>query len=98
MVARTAAPLEELQRRHPQRAVAVPGNVADSSVAERAVAAALGAWDRVDGLVLNHGVLTAERVADSSAAEWARVFGVNYLSSVEFVSLQKMKRKKKNSN
>ena len=85
VLARTAAPLQELERRHPGRVQAVAGDLLDAAVARRAVDVAIDSWGRLDGVVLNHGVVSVDRIAESTADEWQRVIAVNLLSQVELV-------------
>ncbi|KAI9803134.1 MAG: hypothetical protein M1833_001205 [Piccolia ochrophora] len=88
LLARTAAPLEELQSQYPDRVQVVTGDLTDYALARRAVEAAVGEWGRLDGMVLNHGTLDpVGRVADSSTEEWGETFKLNFLSCLEFVSV-----------
>jgi len=72
------------RRAEPLRAVAaqtgavdVTCDVTDASDVARLVAAAAGESGRLDGLVLNAGVISPGGVADLSAADWADMVAVN---------------------
>jgi meso-butanediol dehydrogenase/(S,S)-butanediol dehydrogenase/diacetyl reductase len=72
------------RRAEPLRAVAaqtgavdVPCDVTDAGEVARLVAVAAGESGRLDGLVLNAGVISPGGVADLSAADWADMVAVN---------------------
>jgi NAD(P)-dependent dehydrogenase (short-subunit alcohol dehydrogenase family) len=55
---RTITPeLDELKKAYPERFIAVRGDVAKPEDNQAVVAEAVGAWGRLDGLVLNAGTL-----------------------------------------
>lgn len=86
VVSRSEAPLRDLAAQYPSQVKVLAGDVADYSIAKRAVHEVTSVWGRLDTLILNHGVLEpATRVADSSAEEWAKHFSINFFSCVEFV-------------
>lgn len=88
LLARSAEPLEKLKTRSPDRVSFCYGDLGDFSFAEKAVEIARKNFGRLDGLVLNHGMLEpATRIADSVVGEWRRCFDVNFLSLVGFVWL-----------
>lgn len=64
----------------------IVGDVSQDATNSAAVAKALQTWGRIDGVVLNAGVLTpVHRLEGVDAAEWARGFGVNVVSQVSMV-------------
>jgi len=52
-------------------------DVTDAASCERAVAATLDAFGRLDVLVNNAGIVGSGSIADFDAAEWDRIFAVN---------------------
>ncbi|KAI9760155.1 MAG: hypothetical protein M4579_001875 [Chaenotheca gracillima] len=77
VVARSAAPLQELASRSPNQIEAIAGDLEDYGTAKRATDAAISRWGRLDGLVLNHGVLEpVTRVANSTGLEWEKGFKI----------------------
>ncbi|MEU6657576.1 SDR family oxidoreductase [Streptomyces sp. NPDC046821] len=57
--------------------LAVPGDIADPSTAERVVSAAIERFGRVDSLVNNAGLFVAKPFTDYTADDYAAVTGVN---------------------
>lgn len=53
----------------------------------KAVELALKSFSRLDGLILNHGTLSAKHISESSPEEWRAAFDVNFFSVLAFVSL-----------
>ena len=86
VIARSKAPLEELRNQYPKQVRALPGDLADFSLAKEASDLAIREFGRLDGLIVNHGVLVPGRVAASDASEWKRTFDVNFFSALAFVS------------
>ena len=110
LISRTAAPLRVLEATCPARVEVVVGDLAVSgsesgtgtgsasspSLGAQAVSLALQRWARLDGMVLNHGILgpigrvgkTNESQATGSelATQWARVMDVNFFSQLDMVS------------
>lgn len=58
------------------------------SLAQKAVDLTMQEFGRMDGIVINHGVLTpVSPVADCSIEAWKHNFDVNFFSAVAFVSV-----------
>lgn len=92
LLARSTGPLEELKERSPERVSICAGDLGDFSFAERSVNIALKEFGRLDGLILNHGVLEpATRIADSDPEAWRKCFDVNFFSLVAFVRLHQIR-------
>ena len=88
LVARSEKPLQELTGKTPSQIIFIAGDLAETKTAKESVTAALKKFGRIDGLILNHGVLEpATRIADSNAEEWKKCFDVNFFSAVTFVYL-----------
>ena len=87
VVARSKAPLEELQSQYPKQVQFVAGDLADFSIGKKAVDLAVEQYGRLDGLIVNHGILApVTRVGDSEAEAWRKNFDVNFFSAIAVVS------------
>ncbi|KAL8995575.1 MAG: hypothetical protein Q9169_004717 [Polycauliona sp. 2 TL-2023] len=90
VIARTKQPLQDLQNQFPDDQVQVQvlaGDLGDYSLSQKAVQLAVAKWDKLDGLVLNHGVLgPVDRVANNQPEDWRSYFDMNLFSSVTFVT------------
>ncbi|KAL1979984.1 hypothetical protein VTN96DRAFT_4830 [Rasamsonia emersonii] len=85
VLARTAEPLQKLKEQYPKQVEVLTGDVADFSLGEKAVKLALSSFGRLDGLVLNHGILgQVGKIADADLEQWKQGFDVNFLSLVAF--------------
>lgn len=83
VLARTESPLRELERQYPGQVAVLAGDLADPSLGKKAVDLAQQHWQRLDGLIINHGVLEpVKRVTNSSVDEWRTAFDVNFFSAI----------------
>jgi len=65
----------------------VTGDMADFSIAKRAAELATSEFGQIDGLVINHGLLSpVTRIANSKVEEWKKSFDINFFSAIELVS------------
>jgi NADP-dependent 3-hydroxy acid dehydrogenase YdfG len=86
LVARRQAPLEELKAAHPDQVDFVAADLTDYSTAPGITQHAVAKFGRLDGLVINHGVLTPlTKLADANVDDWARLYQTNLLSGVALV-------------
>ncbi|KAK2873956.1 hypothetical protein FQN49_001959 [Arthroderma sp. PD_2] len=86
LVARTEAPLQELKEKHGSQVEVVCGDVSDFSLARQAVCQALKSYGRLDGLIVNHGIIApVVRLEQCDVKEWSKAYDVNLFSAVEFV-------------
>lgn len=86
VVARGRAVLDALAAQYSAYVEVVTADLGDAAMGQHAVNAALARWGRLDGLVVNHGVLEpVQRVADADVEEWRRAFDVNLFSAVALV-------------
>jgi len=86
VVSRSKEPLEELQSQYKDQVEVLAGDLADLSLGQKAVDAAVSRWGSLDGLIVNHGRLEpVERIADANLDEWKGAFVVNYFSAVAMV-------------
>src|SRR5439155_3860711 len=74
---RDGARAEEVARSIGERALGVPGDLADSGVAEEIVRVTLERFGRIDILVNNAALAQSTRFPDLSADEWRRALEVN---------------------
>lgn len=86
MVARSRGPLEEIAKQSGDQVEVLAADLGDTSTGQKAVDAALARWSRLDGLVVNHGMLEpVARIADADLNEWKNAFNVNVFSAVSLV-------------
>lgn len=82
VVARSEGPLRELEKQYSSEQVeVVAGDLADLSLGDKAVQRATQRWQKLDGVIINHGVLDpVKRIADSSVEDWRSAYDVNFFS------------------
>lgn len=86
VVARSIEPLQKLKEQYTKQVEVVNGDLADFSLAQKAVDAALKTFGQLDGMVLNHGILgQVGKVAEADTEQWRQGFDVNFFSLVAFV-------------
>ena len=65
------------------------GNLADLSLAQKAVQSATDKFGKLDGLILNHGMMDPVTKIETGDIEgWRKLFDVNFFSAVAFVSIK----------
>lgn len=83
VVARSEQPLRELEKQYAGQVAVIAGDLSDFSLGPKAVDLATSYWKRLDGLIVNHGVLDpVKRLSDSSAEEWRTAYDVNFFSAI----------------
>jgi len=84
VVARSEAPLRELEKQYPNDQVDVlTGDLSDFTLGSKAVKQAIQRWKRLDAVIVNHGVLDpVRRIADSTIEDWRAAYDVNFFSYV----------------
>lgn len=86
MVARSVEPLQKLKEQYSKQVEVVNGDLADFSLAQKAVDAAIKSFGQLDGVVLNHGILgQVGKIAAADIDQWKKDFDVNFFSLVAFV-------------
>jgi NAD(P)-dependent dehydrogenase (short-subunit alcohol dehydrogenase family) len=86
VVARSIEPLQKLKEQYSKQVEVVNGDLADFSLAQKAVDAALKSFGQLDGVVLNHGILgQVGKIAAADIDQWKKDFDVNFFSLVAFV-------------
>ena len=89
LIARTEQPLEELRKRYPEKVQVLAGDLGDLSLAQRAVQSAIDVFGKLDGLILNHGMMDpVTKIETSDIDGWRKLFDVNFFSAVAFVSIE----------
>lgn len=87
VVARSQEPLQKLKDEYSRQVEVLTGDLADFSLGQRAVDLALSAFGRLDGMVLNHGMLgQVGFIGQADVEQWKHGFDVNFFSLVAFVS------------
>lgn len=87
MIARSVEPLQKLKEQYNKQVEVLNGDLADLSIGQKAVDLALKSFGRLDGMVLNHGVLgQVGKIAQADPEQWKHGFDVNFISFVAFVS------------
>ncbi|KAJ5219714.1 hypothetical protein N7468_008918 [Penicillium chermesinum] len=87
VLARSVEPLQKLKDEYKGQVEVVHGDLSDFSLAQKAVDAAIKSFGRLDGLVLNHGVLgQTGKVAETDVENWRSAFDINFFSLVAFAT------------
>lgn len=85
-MARSVEPLRKLKEQYGKQVEVLNGDLADFSLASKAVKLATDTYGRLDGMVLNHGVLgQVGKVEEADFEQWKHGFDINFISLVAFV-------------
>ncbi|KAI1140960.1 NAD(P)-binding protein [Hypoxylon sp. FL0543] len=83
LVARSEKDLQVLKTQHTSSVDFIAADLADLKIAPSIIQSALKAFGKIDGIVLNHGILSPiTRISESSAEEWRHAFDINLFSAV----------------
>ncbi|KAE8368457.1 hypothetical protein BDV27DRAFT_122346 [Aspergillus caelatus] len=86
VIARSVEPLQQLKEQYSKQVEVLNGDLADLSIGQKAVDLALKSFGRLDGMVLNHGVLgQVGKIAQADPEQWKHGFDVNFISFVAFI-------------
>ncbi|KAJ5541787.1 short-chain dehydrogenase [Penicillium frequentans] len=86
VIARSFEPLQKLKDQYSKQVEVLNGDLADLTLGQKAVDLALKSFGRLDGLVLNHGVLgQVGKIAEADPEQWKQGFDVNFISLVAFI-------------
>ncbi|AEO65068.1 uncharacterized protein THITE_2111657 [Thermothielavioides terrestris NRRL 8126] len=86
LVSRSAEQLEELKARYPSQVAYLAADMTVADTAWRATELAVLTFGRVDGVVVNHGVLSPmTRIEDASVEEWRKLYEANFFSALALV-------------
>ena len=84
---RSKETLDKLKAQSPKHIELVHGDLSDFSLGQKAVDIAVSVFGKVDGLIVNHGILgEVARIADCDPDEIRKTFDVNFFSVVACVS------------
>ena len=87
VLARSVEPLANIKTRFPQQVAICAGDLADFSLAQKAIDTAVKEFGQVDGIIINHGVLEpVTKLADSDPEVWRKSFDINVFSAIALVS------------
>ena len=87
-LARSSDALEKIREKYPRLVRVVAGDLGDLSLAQQAVDLAAKEFGRLDGLIVNHGMIDpVAKIRDCQPEDWKRTFDVNVISAVAFVSI-----------
>jgi len=87
VVARSEQPLRDLEKQYKSQVAVLAADLADLSIGQKAVDLAKERFSRLDGVIINHGVLDpVARVADGDAERWRAAFDINFFSAVSLTS------------
>jgi NADP-dependent 3-hydroxy acid dehydrogenase YdfG len=86
VIARSVEPLQKLKEQYNKQVEVLNGDLADFSLGQKAVDLAIKTFGRLDGLVLNHGILgQVGKIDKADPEQWKLGFDVNFISFVAFV-------------
>ncbi|KAI1460112.1 NAD(P)-binding protein [Annulohypoxylon moriforme] len=86
LVARTEKSLQELKTQHATSVDFIAADLADLKVAPKIIDSALKAFGKIDGIVVNHGVLAPiTKISESSIEEWRHAYDINVFSALALI-------------
>jgi NAD(P)-dependent dehydrogenase (short-subunit alcohol dehydrogenase family) len=89
VLARSHDPLQQLKDQYPGQVEVLSGDLANLGLGQEAVSLALKTFGRLDGMVINHGILgPVARLENSDLEAWKRGFDINFFSAAALVSLK----------
>ncbi|KAL1875700.1 hypothetical protein VTK73DRAFT_9955 [Phialemonium thermophilum] len=86
LVSRSQKDLEAIKARFPSQVEFLAADLTNFDTAPKVTELALKAFGQLDGLVVNHGVLTPmQRVAESTIEAWKNIYDANLFSALALV-------------
>ncbi|KAK6206153.1 hypothetical protein LQW54_007874 [Pestalotiopsis sp. IQ-011] len=86
VVARSESGLQKIKSENPSNVEFMAADLADFNTAPKVIEAAAKAFGKVDGIVINHAVLTPlSKLADVDIDEWRRSYDINVASPLALV-------------
>lgn len=83
LVSRSQQALEELKKQYPSQVEYLAADLTDFDNAPKVTELAKKSFGRLDGLIINHGVLSPmKKIADSNVQEWKGLFDANFFSAI----------------
>ncbi|KAI9699541.1 MAG: hypothetical protein M1820_007172 [Bogoriella megaspora] len=87
-IARSEKLLQDLEQSYHEtgRLITLRGDVADPKFCGQIADETMSRWGRVDGLIVNHGVLApVKRISESFVAEWKEIFDINVFGTLALI-------------
>ncbi|KAI1212512.1 NAD(P)-binding protein [Annulohypoxylon truncatum] len=86
LVARTEKNLQQLKTQHATSVDFMAADLADLKVAPKIIDSAVRAFGKIDGIVVNHGVLAPiTKISESSVEEWRHAYDINVFSALALI-------------
>ncbi|KAI1642822.1 NAD(P)-binding protein [Daldinia loculata] len=86
LVARTEKEMQTLKAQHSSSVDFIAADLADLKVAPKIIESALKSFGKIDGIVVNHGVISPiTKISESSAEEWRKAYDINVFSAVALI-------------
>ncbi|CAJ0548874.1 Ff.00g024870.m01.CDS01 [Fusarium sp. VM40] len=82
ITARSSEPLEGLKKSHPDQVQFIAGDIVEPQLPTKLVDLAVSSFGKVDGLVVNHGLLVPKKFVDTTLEEWKKVYDTNVFSGI----------------
>ncbi|KAH8721914.1 hypothetical protein BGZ61DRAFT_447645 [Ilyonectria robusta] len=82
ITARSREPLEALKTSHPGQVQYIAGDMVEPEMPTKLTNLAVSSFGKLDGIVINHGVLAPKRFADCTIEEWKQLYDVNVFSGI----------------
>ncbi|KAK4242008.1 hypothetical protein C8A03DRAFT_29749 [Achaetomium macrosporum] len=86
LISRSVQQLEELKQHYPSQVAYLAADMTVADTAWRATELAILTFGRIDGVVVNHGVLSPmTRIENASVEEWKKLYDANFFSALALV-------------
>ncbi|KAI8725492.1 hypothetical protein NCS52_00120300 [Fusarium sp. LHS14.1] len=82
VTARSSEPLEGFKKSYPDQVQFIAGDIVDPEMPTKLTELAVSSFGKIDGLVINHGLLAPKRFADTTVDEWKHIYDVNVFSGI----------------
>ncbi|KAL6820835.1 hypothetical protein J3E69DRAFT_340054 [Trichoderma sp. SZMC 28015] len=94
VTARSENLLRKLKDAHPDQVEYVAGDITSTGIAERLTELAVKSFGKIDGVVINHGILEPEKFATASLEDTKRLYDINFFSYIAMAkaSLDEVKK------
>ncbi|KAH6628624.1 hypothetical protein F5144DRAFT_594592 [Chaetomium tenue] len=87
LVSRSADRLQGLKERYPTQVAFLAADMTVADTAWRVTELAILTFGRIDGVVVNHGMLSPmTRIENASVEEWKKLYDANFFSALALVS------------
>ncbi|KAL7948541.1 hypothetical protein V8C42DRAFT_314798 [Trichoderma barbatum] len=94
VTARSENQLRTFKDAHPSQVEYLVGDITSSGITERLTDLAVNSFGKIDGVVINHGVLEPEKFATASLEDTKRLYDINFFSYIAMAkaSLNEVKK------